>query len=258
MKFVILLMCISGSFCYLPTGKDNFLSGIFLRDLVNRINGKGISEGDGISYLDFTDGLPLDARSLTRDLEEEQLLDYDGLAEVSLHPSIRDQEYLQHSTLWGKQFGPGGAGEGNQLMRNQGMKAKQEVKTDTTLPAYCNPPNPCPVGYTEEQGCIMDFENSASYSRRYQAVQDCMCDTEHMFDCPNPNGPMVDDPMESMDDMDFNRLLQQSLKMGQLYPHKNLVAKKYYHPNEQSKKTNPFLSGEKLPVAAKKGNNVLF
>lgn len=70
---------------------------------MNRINGKGISEGDGISYLDFTDGLPLDARSLTRDLEEEQLLDYDGLAEVSLHPSIRDQEYLQHSTLWGKQ-----------------------------------------------------------------------------------------------------------------------------------------------------------
>ncbi|KAJ8931325.1 hypothetical protein NQ314_015771 [Rhamnusium bicolor] len=84
---------------------DNFLSGIFLRDLVNRINGKGISEGDGVSYLDFTDGLPLDARSLTRDLEEEQMfpLDYDGIGELNIHPSIRDQEYLQHSSLWGKQ-----------------------------------------------------------------------------------------------------------------------------------------------------------
>lgn len=35
-------------------------------------------------------------------------------------------------------------------MRTQGMKAKQEMKTDATLPAYCNPPNPCPVGYTGE------------------------------------------------------------------------------------------------------------
>lgn len=35
-------------------------------------------------------------------------------------------------------------------MRAQGMKNKQEVKTESTLPAYCNPPNPCPVGYTGE------------------------------------------------------------------------------------------------------------
>lgn len=28
------------------------------------------------------------------------------------------------------------------------VKNKNEVKTDATLPAYCNPPNPCPVGYT--------------------------------------------------------------------------------------------------------------
>ncbi|KAJ8934973.1 hypothetical protein NQ318_017680, partial [Aromia moschata] len=257
MKLVFLLLSLTGAFCYLPSGKDNFLSGIFLRDLVNRINGKGISEGDGVSYLDFTDGLPLDARSLTRDLEEEQMfpLDYDGMGELNLHPSIRDQEYLQHSSLWGKQYMSGGAGEGNQLLRPEGLKTRQEIKTDSTLPAYCNPPNPCPVGYTEEQGCIMDFENSAAYSRHYQAAQDCMCDTEHMFDCPNPNGSIVDDPMESMDDMEFNRFLQTSIKLNQMFPNKNLVAKKY-HSSEKSKMANPFLSGEKLPVAAKKGNNV--
>jgi len=30
---------------------------------------------------------------------------------------------------------------------------------------------------------LTEFENTASFSRNYQAAQDCMCDTEHMFDC---------------------------------------------------------------------------
>lgn len=34
----------------------------------------------------------------------------------------------------------GGTGEGKQQPK--------EVKTDKVLPAYCNPPNPCPIGYT--------------------------------------------------------------------------------------------------------------
>ena len=55
------------------------------------------------------------------------------------------------------------------------------------LPAYCDPPNPCPKGYTAEDGCIeMDqFENKAEFSRKYQAAQSCMCDSEHMFSCPD-------------------------------------------------------------------------
>lgn len=57
-----------------------------------------------------------------------------------MYPSIRDQEYLQHSSLYGNQYISGGAGE---------LKMpKQEIKTDSSLPAYCNPPNPCPVDYT--------------------------------------------------------------------------------------------------------------
>jgi hypothetical protein len=54
------------------------------------------------------------------------------------------------------------------------------------LPAYCDPPNPCPVGYTAQDGCIEDFENNSEFSQRYQAAQNCMCDTEHMFSCPEP------------------------------------------------------------------------
>ena len=36
------------------------------------------------------------------------------------------------------------------------------------LPAYCDPPNPCPIGYTAEDGCIEMFENKADFSRKYQ------------------------------------------------------------------------------------------
>lgn len=74
--------------------------------------------------------LALMARA-AKDLESEQL-DYDSLLHgesTNSHPSIRDQEYLQHSSLWGHQFVPGGSGEvgGQHLFKLQG-------KTDTSLP----------------------------------------------------------------------------------------------------------------------------
>lgn len=100
--------------------------------------------------------------------------------------NLRDQEFLEHSpSLFGHQFVQGGAGEGVQRLKPDGSIANiQVVKTDAVLPAYCNPPNPCPVGHTTENGCLEEFENSASFSREYQSTQECMCDTEHMFDCP--------------------------------------------------------------------------
>ncbi|CAG9859093.1 unnamed protein product [Phyllotreta striolata] len=228
-KFSLLMFLLGGAFCYLPPGKDTILSGIFLRDLVNRINGKGISEGDGISYLDFTDGLPLDGRSLTSGLEDEKLFsgDYDSVGEFNLHPSIRDEEYLRHSSLWAKQYLNGDRSI-------QGARGVKTMEPESTLPAYCSPPNPCPIGYTAAQGCIEDFQNTASYSRKYQGAQDCMCDTEHMFDCPGSND--IDDEESTVyDGYRLNRFLQES-----------------------NKGNNPFLTGEKLPVAAKKGNNVNF
>lgn len=83
----------------------------------------------------------------------------------------------------GHQYVTGGTGETGPYY------FKLKPKTDASLPAYCNPPNPCPVGYTEDQGCINDFENTAAFSRDYQAAQECMCDGEHMFDCPGPKDP---------------------------------------------------------------------
>ena len=53
------------------------------------------------------------------------------------------------------------------------------------LPAYCDPANPCPIGYTAKDGCIEEFENTSEFSREYQARQNCLCDSEHMFNCPS-------------------------------------------------------------------------
>lgn len=98
---------------------------------------------------------------------------------------------------------------------------KPQVKTDATLPAYCNPPNPCPVGYTEDQGCTNDFENTASFSREYQGAQDCMCDTEHMFECPAASPEQLSNQQQS-----FGNYFQSVAKFPQ--EHKNMVAKKFW------------------------------
>lgn len=80
--------------------------------------------------------------------ETSDPVDFERLSD-NPSPSLRDQEYLQHSSLWGHQFVAGGAGEGKQRLKPDGsVQNQQQIKTDASLPAYCNPPNPCPVGYT--------------------------------------------------------------------------------------------------------------
>jgi len=167
---------------------------------------------DPMSMNEMPSQLALMARA-SKDLEAEQM-DYDALLEGNPSPSLRDQEYLQHSSLWGHQYVSGGTGEGPHHV-------KAQVKTDATLPAYCNPPNPCPVGYTEEQGCQMDFENTAAFSREYQSAQECMCDGEHMFECP---GQEQGDGSRQMDS-DLESFLARQFHTQE---HKNLVAKKFH------------------------------
>uniref|UniRef100_A0A6B2EGP4 Neuroendocrine protein 7B2 n=1 Tax=Phlebotomus kandelakii TaxID=1109342 RepID=A0A6B2EGP4_9DIPT len=222
-----------------PSVKEHFFSDALLRELVDRM-GKDLADAAD-SYIDplpVNDQLALMARA-SKDLEAEQM-DYDALLEGNPSPSLRDQEYLQHSTLWGHQYMSGGAGEGPH-------RVKPQVKTDATLPAYCNPPNPCPVGYIEDQGCQQDFENTAAFSREYQAAQECMCDGEHMFDCP---GQDQGEPNRQMDS-DIESFLAQQFHTQE---HKNLVAKKFH----SKKSFNPYLEGEKLPIAAKKGNRMVY
>lgn len=75
------------------------------------------------------------------------------------------------------------------------------------------------MGFSEDQGCITDFENTAAFSRDYQASQECMCDGEHMFDCPGPNnnsnkpGRQMSSELESF--------------LARQFGNKNFVAKKF-------------------------------
>lgn len=83
--------------------------------------------------------------------EDQMLGDYGSILGSldQQQPSLRDQEFMQHSSLWGHQFVTGGAGEGKQHLKPDGtIKNQKQIKTDAILPAYCNPPNPCPIGYT--------------------------------------------------------------------------------------------------------------
>lgn len=190
--------------------KDHFYADALLRELIDRM-GKDLSDAAD-SYIDplpLNDQLEYMARE-NKGMYPEQM-DYEALLEGNPSPSLRDQEYLQHNSLWGHQHVSGGAGEGPHRL-------KPQVKTDASLPAYCNPPNPCPVGVNEEQGCLEEFENSASFSREYQSSQDCMCDAEHMFECPNQE----DNSMQQQMDRDMESFLSK-----QFSGHKNMVAKKY-------------------------------
>merc|ERR1712168_920607 len=103
-------------------------------------------------------------------------------------------------------------------------------RKSSLLPAYCDPPNPCPKGYTTQDGCIEEFENKADFSRVYQSSQSCMCDTEHMFTCPQAN-------------IDVYRMTKREGDDGIDLPE---------NPFEDGP-TNPYLEGFKLPIAAKKG-----
>lgn len=218
LKIFLLLSTLLGvSYAFYPELKDpSYISDSLLRDLFADVLNKDLVEAASDEYLD-DEALPMNNARLAlmaraSKAQNERMMDYDSMMErPNPHPSLRDSEYMQHSSLWGHHFMSGGGGEGPHVV-------KPQVKSDATLPAYCNPPNPCPVGYTEEQGCTVDFENSASFSREYQASQECMCDSEHMFECPSNAAQSQGNGQQN-----FGFLARQ-------FPqeHKNLVAKKFW------------------------------
>lgn len=240
-------------------GNDHYIPDVFLRELIERMSKDYLEPSN--SYIDrLAEISQPDSRlavisRASKNLENEQL-DYDALLGGDPNPSLRDQEYLQHSTLWGHQYVSGGSGD--YPLQKTG---KQEVKTDAGLPAYCDPPNPCPVGYTADEECLEDFENSAAFSREYQAAQECMCDVEHMFECHH--GEHVDS--ETNENSDLESFLEEQYNAGTgeapasasvpstSNNKQNLISKKAMLSSYDS---NPYLQGEKLPIAAKKGLNM--
>ena len=82
------------------------------------------------------------------ELSPEIPYDFDGIDGFALKNNIRDQEYLQHSSLWSRQ----NLGKYINFNRNNLKPIKEDTK-ENQLPAYCTPPNPCPVGYTSKFFC---------------------------------------------------------------------------------------------------------
>ncbi|XP_003379763.1 neuroendocrine protein 7B2 [Trichinella spiralis] len=216
--------------------------------------------------------------------------------DLKFGPSHRDKEWPERTNLWGHIYMQGGAGEGQQYLLPEGLLPnKVEVKTDAILPAFCDPPNPCPPGMTglpsliarsfysnfqnsfssfsAEDGCLEDFENTAEFSRVYQTNQDCLCDEDHMFTCPAHHLRAAETVKDSLNEFDdaLQALLASSNIEGQ---HKGLVAKKFHSKRRARRDTsgsfaisktatalrrlrnNPYLQGERLKVVAKKGSHV--
>lgn len=118
----------------------------FLRELIDQVGNEFASVSD--SYLEYQE-------EKAKELPMELPVDYDGMDTLNPNPSIRDQEYLQHSTLWGHQrfdSNKNNNDKGYDRHRIQsGLKGLKDEKAENPLPAYCTPPNPCPIGYTSEQ-----------------------------------------------------------------------------------------------------------
>jgi hypothetical protein len=102
-----------------------------VQDILNQIVGHYYTAGDQ------QDGLgPIDNQ-----LQQED--------ENIIIPStvVHEEEHLPFNPLWGHHFLSGGAGEGDQFLSPEGsVHNVHQVKSDSMLPAYCDPPNPCPEG----------------------------------------------------------------------------------------------------------------
>nr|CAG4642793.1 EOG090X0DEG [Evadne anonyx] len=253
--------------------QDAVLTDAYLRGIMNRFGDKMADVTDG--YLDYA--LPSYDDVLNPEMLEDVEKEYEDVERVRMDPvefhsglSIRDQEFLKHSSLFSHQK----QSENDEKMEEKSTAAAAaekdstsaasttSAKGDNVLPAYCNPPNPCPIDHSKENGCLEEFENTAAFSREFQSAQDCMCDTEHMFDCPassmkSATGKnranvatvnLVDTAIRKvMSDFqhDYNREV-----MGMKKRVENAVP---MGVKPQSISDNPYLQGEKLPIAAKKG-----
>lgn len=175
----------------------------------------------------------------------------------------RDSESFPGPLSFGHKFITGGAGEGDQQLREEDtFEHRQQVKSDNVLPAYCEPPNPCPEGFHAEDGCQEEFDNSAEFSRNYQSQQQCLCDQEHMFNCPSKHTQE-----------EYEEGLEEMLSKNGL--HKSMIAKKFhetredeprrrkrsavpsYHEQSAQHRINPYLSGQPLRSVSKKdGRNI--
>ncbi|KAM7299678.1 uncharacterized protein ISCGN_020244, partial [Ixodes scapularis] len=106
-----------------------------------------------------------------------------------------------------------------------------------------------------EDGCLEEFENTATFSREYQSAQDCMCDSEHMFDCPGATQENEIDALarsiqnEGLMESTLDRIVQHidpSVPVeGQ---HKTVMAKKFFNNEHRARYSKRFQKKTKKSV----------
>jgi len=139
------------------------------------------SGGDDYLQPDYYRGTEEGSPDYVYNLNEELQPEDDYFLPEDLSIQQRQQEDFSHGT-------PIASGVPAYISATGGSTAKANPPKNSgaVLPAYCDPPNPCPIGYTAKDGCISleEFENTSEFSREFQSRQNCLCDSEHMFNCP--------------------------------------------------------------------------
>lgn len=122
---------------------------MLLRDLIDRMGNELADAAD--SYFEYQDGsrVPNDYEKV-KEIPAELPIDYEGIETLNPNPSIRDQEYLRHSSL-NAHLHQNDNDKGSHRIQLAGFKGVKDDKTENSLPAYCTPPNPCPIGYTSKK-----------------------------------------------------------------------------------------------------------
>ncbi|CAL8079345.1 unnamed protein product [Calicophoron daubneyi] len=131
----------------------------------------------------------------------------------------------------------------------------QPFKNDK-LPAYCDPPNPCPIGYDPDR-LPTPCDSSTNYTMELNrewilqkvAVGECTCDTEHMESCSLPYAKSRPGSMYAKyANMRTQAFLDNPYMQGQ--KRKRLVPKKTYRPKLFDR--NRYLNGKVLRSVVKK------
>ncbi|CAH8452746.1 unnamed protein product [Schistosoma margrebowiei] len=200
-----------------------------------------------------------------------------NINEVLNEPSLteRRNEIAYQNSLWGEHKVSGGSSETGQWIDYALLGAEAQDKTANNLnlsselesshieskfdnlPAYCDPPNPCPLNYKSNDlptPCDQDIEDTIEFNRHWiiRKMQngECSCDNEHMDNCPvesNEHGHKTN--FVSGQNTDGKIFLVNPYLRGE--SRKRLVAKKRVK-RSHNYRYNPYLLGSVHKTAVKK------
>ncbi|CAH8561819.1 unnamed protein product [Dicrocoelium dendriticum] len=190
-------------------------------------------EIDNVNWLMFMNEMQQDQREATSPVTEIPVLEpprYSG--DSSSLSKTRDSypdthetasrrtEFIYPNPLWGTHKVSGGSSETgewiNYAVMGAGLQDDDGEEKDLTegtgdeevpgrhfeykndsLPSYCDPPNPCPIGYDPEklpspcdENVVYTMEFNRDWVRSKVADGECSCDKEHMFYCDSGTSPM--------------------------------------------------------------------